>query len=162
MTLKQRAAQLRKIEKKFPGRLGDVCVSATSRAVEAAQDKTPPTGGDLKGTNTRTGNLKQSWATASQYSPKLQGNDYVTILGNDMEYASFVNDGHRMDKHFVPGLVINPYSGLLEYNPDGKGGIVVGTKTAYVPGLHMVDDAKEAYEQTAEKELRKLMKEIES
>ena len=61
----------------------------------------------------------------------------------------------------MPGLVVNPYSGLLEYNPDGKGGIVVGTKTAYVPGVYMVDDAREAYGRTAEKELRKLMKEIE-
>lgn len=161
MNLKQRAAQLRKIERRFPGRLEEVCVHATARAVEAAQEKTPPTGGDLKGTNTRTGSMKQSWATASQYSPKLQGDNYVTILGNDMEYASYVNDGHRMDRHFVPGLVVNEYSGLLEYNPDGKGGIVVGTKTAYVPGLHMVDDAKKAYGETAEKELRKLMKEME-
>lgn len=161
MNLKQRAAQLRKIEQRFPGKLEEVCVRATVRAVEAAQEKTPPTGGDLKGANTRTGAMKQSWATASQYSPKRQGDDYTTVLGNDMEYASYVNDGHRMDRHFVPGLVVNPYSGLLEYNPDGKGGIVVGTKTAYVPGVHMVDDAREAYGRTAEKELRKLMKEIE-
>ncbi len=161
MNLKQRAAQLRKIEQRFPGKLEEVCVRATVRAVEAAQEKTPPTGGDLKGANTRTGAMKQSWATASQYSPKRQGDDYTTVLGNDMEYASYVNDGHRMDRHFVPGLVVNPYSGLLEYNPDGKGGIVVGTKTAYVPGVYMVDDAREAYGRTAEKELRKLMKEIE-
>ena len=161
MNLKQRAAQLRKIEQRFPGKLEEVCVRATVGAVEAAQEKTPPTGGDLKGANTRTGAMKQSWATASQYSPKRQGDDYTTVLGNDMEYASYVNDGHRMDRHFVPGLVVNPYSGLLEYNPDGKGGIVVGTKTAYVPGVYMVDDAREAYGRTAEKELRKLMKEIE-
>lgn len=161
MNLKQRAAQLRKIEQRFPGKLEEVCVRATVRAVEAAQEKTPPTGGDLKGANTRTGAMKQSWATASQYSPKRQGDDYTTVLGNDMEYSSYVNDGHRMDRHFVPGLVVNPYSGLLEYNPDGKGGIVVGTKTAYVPGVHMVDDAREAYGRTAEKELRKLMKEME-
>lgn len=161
MNLKQRAAQLRKIEQRFPGKLEEVCVRATVRAVEAAQEKTPPTGGDLKGANTRTGAMKQSWATASQYSPKRQGDDYTTVLGNDMEYASYVNDGHRMDRHFVPGLVVNPYSGLLEYNPDGKGGIVVGIKTAYVPGVYMVDDAREAYGRTAEKELRKLMKEIE-
>ena len=24
-----------------------------------------------------------------------------------------MNDGHRMDKHFVPGLYVNPASGLL-------------------------------------------------
>ena len=89
-----------------------------------------------------------------QYSPKRQGDDYTTVLGNDMEYASYVNDGHRMDRHFVPGLVVNPYSGLLEYNPDGKGGIVVGIKTAYVPGVHMVDDAKGTYSQVLKKELK--------
>ncbi|MFR3238519.1 MAG: HK97 gp10 family phage protein [Acutalibacter sp.] len=154
MNLKQRAAQLRKIEQRFPGKLEEVCVRATVRAVEAAQEKTPPTGGDLKGANTRTGAMKQSWATASQYSPKRQGDDYTTVLGNDMEYASYVNDGHRMDRHFVPGLVVNPYSGLLEYNPDGKGGIVVGIKTAYVPGVHMVDDAKGTYSQVLKKELK--------
>ena len=49
MNLKQRAAQLRKIEQRFPGKLEEVCVRATVRAVEAAQEKTPPTGGDLKG-----------------------------------------------------------------------------------------------------------------
>lgn len=161
MTLKERVKQLRAIEEKFPGWLEEICVHGTMRAVEAAQEKTPPTGGSLKGTNTRTGAMKQSWATSTQYAPKRQGGDYVTVLGNDEEYASYVNDGHRMDRHFVPGLVINPNSGMLEYNPDGKGGIVVGTKTAYVEGLHMVDDAGKAYEQTVGKELRKLMKEIE-
>lgn len=69
----------------------------------------------------------------------------MSELNNDKQYASFVNDGHRMDRHFVPGLVINPGSGLLEFNPDGTGGIVVGTRTAYVPGLFMVDKAVEEY-----------------
>ena len=61
-----------------------------------------------------------------------------------------------MDRHFVPGLVINEQSGTLEYNPDGKGGIVVGTKTQYVPGIHMVDKAKKAFQDTLKEELQDL------
>ena len=58
-----------------------------------------------------------------------------------------------MDRHFVPGLVINEASGMLEYNPDGSGGIVVGTRTAYVKGLFMVDAAKEEYKRVLRQEL---------
>lgn len=161
MTLKERAAQLRKIEQKFPGKLEEVARSATLRAIDMAAELTPPTAGSLKGANTRSGAMKQDWINSSQVQPKREGDDYVTFLGNDQEYASYVNDGHRVDRHFVPGLVIDPYSGMLEYNPDGKGGIVVGTKTAYVEGLHMTDKAGEAYSQTVRRELEKLMKEVE-
>lgn len=90
------------------------------------------------------------------------GSTHVTILANDKEYASYVNDGHRMDRHFVPGLYINPHSGLLEYDPKAKVGIVVGTKTRYVKGEFMVDKAKAAYEKTVlaelDKEIARLMK----
>lgn len=77
-----------------------------------------------------------------------------------MEYASYVNNGHRMDRHFVPGLVINEYSGMFEYNPDGKGGIVVGTKTSYVEGLFMVDKAIEEYNRVVKMETKKLVKKV--
>lgn len=85
----------------------------------------------------------------------------MTVLANDKEYASYVNDGHRMDRHFVPGLYINPSSGLLEYDPSAKVGIVVGTKTSYVPGIHMVDAAIEEYRKTLKSELDGIAKLIE-
>ena len=66
-----------------------------------------------------------------------------------------------MDRHFVPGLVINEASGILEYNPNKKGGIVVGTRTKYVRGLHIVDKAKEQYEKTLKAELEELREMIE-
>lgn len=160
MTLKERAEQLKKLEKKFPDRFRRIAKNGTLRAVEAVTDATPPTGGDLKGTNTRTGAMKQSWATSSEIEPQKRGSDYVNYLANNEDYSSYVNDGHRMDRHFVPGLVKNPYSGMLEYNPDGKGGIIVGTKTKYVKGLFMVDKGKEAYEKTVRKELEKFVKEV--
>ena len=57
-----------------------------------------------------------------------------TELNNHMQYASYVNDGHRVDKHFVPGLIKN--GSLLERSPDGSGGLMVGTKTTYVKEIH--------------------------
>lgn len=156
MTLEQREKQLQKIVAKLPGELDRIAKVATMRAVEEATELTPPTQDDLKGTNTRSGEMKQHWATDSQTTPQRRGDDRVTGLNNDKEYASYVNDGHRMDRHFVPGLYINPGSGLLEYDPSKKVGIVVGTKTKYVPGLHITDKARKKYRETVEAESKRL------
>lgn len=161
VTLKERVKQLQKARPEVEKRIISACKGATMRAVETATDKT--TVGlekHLSGTNTVSANMKDSWDSSSETTPKKSGNTYTTVLANNQDYASFVNDGHRMDKHFVPGLIINPYSGMLEYNPGKQGGIVVGTKTAYVPGVHMVDDAKETYSQVLKKELKDIGKVI--
>lgn len=156
MTLQERIAQLKQAQEKLAQKLAQAAKDATIRAVEKAAELTPPEADDLSGTNTRSGAMKQHWATDSVLAPQKQADRYVTALANDLEYASYVNDGHRMDRHFVPGLVINPYSDRLEYNPDGKGGIVVGTKTSYVPGRFMTDAAKQEYEKTLQAELQDL------
>lgn len=169
INLQQRIQQLKKVHADLPEIFYKTAKGATLRAIEAAQAATPPkegTGrGPYIGTNMITGELKAHWATDSKVEPMggalSGGRMYVTVLANDMEYASYVNDGHRMDRHFVPGLVINPKSGMLEYNPNGKGGIVVGTKTRYVKGEFMTDKAKEVYEKTVltelDKEIRRLL-----
>ena len=156
MTLEERGKQLSQIESRLPDTLRRAGMNATLRAIQKAAEETPPTQNDLRGTNTRTGELKQHWVTDSKPSPVKRGDDYVSILANDKDYASYVDQGHRMDRHFVPGLVINEESGMLEYNPDGTGGIVVGTKTQYVPGLFMVDKAVEEYRKTLRTELKDL------
>lgn len=156
MTLAERMKQLRQVETQLPGILTRAGMNAALRAVEKAVEETPPTTDSLRGANTRTGELKQHWVTDSRPRPLRRGDNYVSELNNDKQYASYVNDGHRMDRHFVPGLVINPVSGLLEYNPDGKGGIVVGTRTAYVPGLFITDKAKEEYRLVLREELKGL------
>ena len=164
ISIQKRINQLRKAAEDLDGILARTAKNATLRAIEAAQDATPPkkdTGrGPFIGVNMITGRLKASWASASKPEPVVvsagKGKSFVTELNNDMDYASYVNNGHRMDRHFVPGLVVNEASGMLEYNPDGKGGIVVGTKTAYVKGLFMVDKAKEAYKKTVQAELKKV------
>lgn len=161
MTLEERIAQLRDAEARFPGELSAIAKGATLRAVEKATELTPPTMDDLSGTNTRSGEMKQHWASDSEVIPVRRGDTYVTELNNDKQYASYVNDGHRMDRHFVPGLVINPESGMLEYNPDGKGGIVVGTRTQYVEGLFMEEAAHEEYHRVVRVEADRLRRLLE-
>ena len=170
VSLQQRLQQLKKARADLPDILHRVSKDATVRAVETAMDATPPKAGTGRGsrigTNTITGQLKAAWANDSKVEPiggaLSGGNTYVTFLKNSMEYASYVDQGHRMDKHFVPGLYINPDSGLLEYEPGANVGLVVGTKTKFVKGEFMVDKAKRAYHKTVlielDKEIRKLMK----
>lgn len=151
--------QLTRVQEQIPELLEKAAEIATQRAIEKAMELTPPTGEDLSGTHTRTGELKQHWADDSQTKPQRQGNEIVTVLANDKEYASYVDQGHRMDRHFVPGLYVNPnsgLSGLLEYDPSAQVGLVVGTKTLYVKGVFMVDAAKEEYEKALREELKKL------
>lgn len=161
-SLQDRLKQLKEADAKLPALLTKVARDATLRAIEAAADATPPNNDtELKGTNTITGELKAHWAIDSVVAPEKAGLDYMTQLRNDVQYASYVNDGHRMDRHFVPGLYINETSGLLEYDPAAKVGIVVGTKTKYVKGLHMTDKGKQAYQEAVlaelDKDIRRLM-----
>ena len=161
MTLEERIRQLQDIETHLPGEMSNIAKNATIRAVEKAVDMTPPTQDDLRGSNTRSGEMKQHWPADSDTTPKKVGGKYTTVLANNKDYASFVNDGHRMDRHFVPGLYINPSSGMLEMNPDGTGGLVVGTQTSYVPGLHMEEAAHEEYHRTVAAEAEKLRRLLE-
>ena len=166
VSLQQRLQKLKKAQADLPELLYRTAKGATLRAIEAAQAATPPkegTGrGPYIGTNTITGELKAHWATDSRAEPQIDGTSYQTELNNGMEYASYVDQGHRMDRHFVPGLYINPESGLLEYDPSAEVGLVVGTKTRYVKGEFMVDKAKEEYERVVlfelDKEIKRLMK----
>lgn len=163
VTLQQRIQQLKKAQQSLAPTLIKVAKGATQRAVEAAQDATPPKAGTgrLGGTNTITGELKEHWATDSVVEPMVSGGKYRTELNNDKDYASYVDQGHRMDKHFVPGLYVDE-NGQLNYDPAAKVGLVVGTKTKYVKGEFMADKGKEAYEKAVltelDKEIRRLFK----
>lgn len=158
--------RLLELEKRAPGireRLAEIAEGATLRAVERATELTPPNTletGEAWGVNMMTGSMAQHWATDSETKPVERGQSFVTSLGNDMEYAGYVNDGHRMDKHFVPGLYLDPATGLLSRDPSRDVGLVVGTRTTYVEGLHMTDEAREVYEETVQKELGKLTREV--
>ena len=163
VSLQQRLHQLKKLQADLPNVMHAAARDATMRAIEATMDATPPkAGGDrLPGVNTVTGELKAHWETDSVTEPQKVGGGYVTFLANDMEYASYVNNGHRMDRHFVPGLYVDE-NGQLNYDPAAKVGLVVGTKTTYVKGEFMVDKGKEAYQKAVEEildgEIRRLAK----
>lgn len=51
--------QMKQIQGQFPALLEQAVETATMRAVEKATELTPPTGEEVRGTNTRTGELKQ-------------------------------------------------------------------------------------------------------
>lgn len=155
VSIQQRVQQLKKLQADLPNVLTKAAREATKRAIEATAAATPPkegTGrGSYIGTNTITGQLKQHWATDSVEEPQVDSGKYNTLLANNLDYASYVNDGHRMDRHFVPGLYINEESGLLEYDPGNRNvGIIVGTKTKWVKGEFMVDKGKKEYQNALE------------
>ena len=154
VTLQQRIQQLKKAQADLPRVLAKTARTATMRAVEAAIEATPPKMDSLRWTHTRTGELKQRWATDSVTEPRVAGAAVQTELNNNKNYASYVDQGHRMDRHFVPGLYVDE-NGTLNYDPTAKGGLVVGTKTKYVKGEFMADKGKEAYEKTVLAELDK-------
>ncbi len=159
--MRKRLEELRKAGQNVPKIMAEVAEGATIEAVRVAVENTPPNGGaDIAGTNTRSGQMGEHWETDSQTTPVYAGGAVKTYLANNMQYASYVNDGHRMDKHFVPGLVVNETSGLLERSPDGSGGIMVGTKTSYVKGKYMRQKAVGRYRAVVKKELGKRVREV--
>ena len=149
--LRRRLAEL---EKRFPdvhGRLAGIARGATARAVETATELTPPNAfGDGEG---------RGVTMISDSSLAPAGDAFVTVLANGKEYASYVNDGHRVDKHFVPGLYIDA-DGLLSRDLSRKCGLVVGAETTYVEGLHITEQAIDRYEETVRTELDKLTREM--
>lgn len=155
--IRKRLEELRKAGESIPDIMYEVAEGATIEAVRVATENTPPNGSAIAGTNTRSGQMAQHWALDSQTKPVMTGGSAQTSLRNDMQYASYVNDGHRMDKHFVPGLIEN--GGLLERVDPDVGGIMVGTKTTYVPGKYMKEKAIGKYRSVVRKELDKRVRE---
>lgn len=154
--IQKRLNELQKAADGIPVIIGRTAFNATRRAVQKAVESTPPNTGGLAGTNMRTGAMAQAWVTDSQVIP-VNGR---TVLANNQQYASYVDKGHRMDKHFVPGLIIN--GGLLERAADGDdGGIMVGVRTTYVKGLYITDKARKEYEtavvEILDREVKKLL-----
>ena len=156
--MRKRLAELNRAGQNVPKIMMEVAEGATIEAVRTAVENTPPNGGaDIAGTNMRSGDMANHWQTDSQTTPVYSGGTVKTQLKNDMQYSSYVNDGHRVDKHFVPGLIVN--GDLLEKSPDGSGGIMVGTKKTYVKGKYMKQKAVGKYRAVVRKELDKRVRE---
>jgi hypothetical protein len=84
-----------------------------------------------KRTPVNFGDLRKQW-TLSKISK--DGSYLVITLSNPLEYASFVEYGHRVKKQFVPGEWEN---NRFIYNPDADTGVIMGTKTSWVEGKFM-------------------------
>jgi hypothetical protein len=152
--MRKRLAELRRAQQDIPAIIDEVAEVATLAAVEKAAENTPPNGGaKIVGPHLRSGDMAQSWATDSVTTP----NRGKTLLANLQQYASYVNDGHRMDKHFTSHLAIE--GGQLVGKPDGDGGLVVGTKTQYVPGIYMKEKAIGVYRDTVRRMLQQRVRE---
>ena len=152
---RKRLEELRKAQQDIPKIIDEVAEVATIEAVRKARDNTPPNGNaPLAGTNMRTGAMAAAWEKDSITTP-THGK---TVLVNSQLYASYVNDGHRVDKHYVPGLY--PNGGLLERVDPNVGGIVVGTQTSYVKGLFMKEKAIGKYRSTVYRMLSEKAREV--
>ena len=136
--MRKRFAKLKEAGEDVKRIMAEVNRDATVAAVAAATQATPPNGDSgLSGAHTRTGSLSQKWTTDSIISPAWVGEGCETHLKNTAPYAIYVNDGHRMDRHYTVHVALE--GGQLIGHPkgDAKPGIMVGTKTKYVPGRYM-------------------------
>lgn len=82
-----------------------------------------------------SGVAKEKWHSTKAY--KIS-NEHRARLYNNSKYIGYINDGHRMEPHFVPGdWVGNDF----EYDPNLKRGVIMGAKTTYVKGRFMLEKA---------------------
>lgn len=152
-TIRKRLNKLRELGEDVPKIVDEVNTDAAIEAVRVATENTPPNAGRLMGTGARTGQMAQHWTLDSETDSK----DGVAFLRNNMQYASYVNDGHRMDQHFVPGLTVN--NGMIERIHAEDGGIIVGVRTKYVRGYYMKEKAIGKWRTVVRRELDKRIKE---
>lgn len=156
---RKRFEQLRKQGQDVIKIATEVAEGATIAAIERATELTPPHSANISGVNTRENGMAQSWEEDSISSPIVSAGYIKTILGNNKMYASYVNDGHDMNEHFVPGLHIDKQGHTIYYDDKEEGGIMVGTKTKYVKGLYMKQAAIGRYKNLVKKELDKRIRE---
>lgn len=154
---RNRLDQLRRQGQNLTKIMKEVAEGATIAAVDRATELTPPNGANISGVNTRDGGLAQHWSIDSKTIPVVTASSVRTTLANNLMYASYVNDGHNMHKHFVPGLGID--GGLLELDPAKHKGLVVGTRTPYVNGKYMKQAAVGRYRKVVRTELDKRVRE---
>lgn len=115
--------------KAIPGEFDRVAEKTLNDTVSVgevyAKDLTPSVTGDAKG----------KWQTAKAYKVV---NGFRARLYNNSSYIGYINNGHRMEPHFVPGEWVGT---VFDYNPFAKEGVIMGAKTKYVKGKFMLEKA---------------------
>lgn len=82
-----------------------------------------------KGTPVMDGDLRKSWAASK---PVMNGNVASCEMTNNMDYASWVEDGHRQVKRWVPGSWMG---NRFIYNGNSESGMML--KPKWISGFHM-------------------------
>ena len=82
-----------------------------------------------KGTPVMDGDLKKAWATTK---PVMNGNVATCEMTNNMYYASWVEDGHRQIRRWVPGTWVGDRFRYDSYSYEG-----MMLKPKWIPGFHM-------------------------
>lgn len=82
-----------------------------------------------KGTPVMDGDLRKSWAASK---PVMNGNVASCEMTNNMDYASWVEDGHRQVKRWVPGSWMG---NRFIYNGNSESGMML--KPKWITGFHM-------------------------
>lgn len=144
--IKKFRAKLNAFRNEYPKLFQKIVKASCQEMVVAAAEATPPLNGEDRGKNTVTGSLAAHWG----YEINEGLTETRITLYNDMQYASYVDQGHRMDEHFVPWLYIDGMGSIARHIPvpgEKLFGLVVGNKTEYVKGYGMVDKAKQRFDE---------------
>lgn len=125
------------MRKNIRGSLGE-----TLKTVRAC---TPHAGdGRPRGLNMITNSLYNSWhANYSAHGSRLG----FLELSNARPYAKYVQEGHRVTRHFVPWLYIGG-NGLINRETKHSGklfGLTVGVPETFVPGVDMTGPAVQTF-----------------
>lgn len=158
--LKQIAENCDRVSKKLKRALQEDARDACEVMEQTAKSHTPhENDGKERGFNVISDSLHDSWR--GEFKPSLNRKKlgYVTLT-NEKPYAPYVQNGHKVTKHFVPWLYKDA-TGTISYetfHAQPMFGLVVGTKTKYVEGIDMVGPAKKAFDESFEESSQKTIK----
>lgn len=158
--LKQIAENSQRLSKRLKKALQEDARDACEVMEQIAKAHTPHEGdGKERGFNVITNSLQDSWRAEfkASHSRKELGS---VLLTNEKPYAPYVQNGHKVTKHFVPWLYKDSM-GTISYetfHAQPMFGLVVGTKTNYVEGVDMVGPAQKAFDEAFEESSQKTIK----
>lgn len=117
--------ELKQLPKQFDGVSEDLLNEIISVAEVYAKDLT----------SVVTGDARAKWQTKKAYKV---ANGFRARLFNNSEHIGYINYGHRMEPHFVPGKWVGD---VFDYDPSAKTGVIMGARTKYVKGKFMLEKA---------------------
>lgn len=146
--LKKYADRMQLNQRRFRKELKENALVACEVAKSVSMAVTPHIGdGKPRGKNMITNALRNAWRVRFEMlsnNGKAPSSDTENIyariiITNSKKYAPYVQYGHRMTPHFVPWLYKDGAVISRENTHAIKMfGLLVGTKTTYVPGVDMI------------------------